>query len=116
MGLFEWGEKRFARGIAKAMIRSYKLYKKSEPELNEINLIKKTLSDRPGNPAKKLLTDIDNPGFWENTVGGNFFGVIYLLVRLEYIDYMNGTLDKENDKTNNIFKSSILEEVRRSNL
>ena len=28
MGLFEWGEKRFARGIAKAMIRSYKLYKK----------------------------------------------------------------------------------------
>lgn len=40
MNLFEWGEKRFARGIAKAMIRSYKLHKRSDSGLSEFELIK----------------------------------------------------------------------------
>jgi len=113
MGLFEWGEKRFTRGIARAMIRSYILYKKNDPNLNEIGLIRQTLSDRPGEPAKKLLTDIEDIDFWKNVAGGTFFGVIYLLVRLEYVEHMHGTLDNENQKTNNIFKNTILEELEK---
>lgn len=116
MGLFEWGEKRFARGIAKAMIRSYKLYKKNDPNLNELGLIRQTLSDRPGKPAKELLAEIENGNFWKNVVGGTFFGVIYLLVRLEYVERMHGTLDNEDPKTNDVFKSIILEELEKSAL
>jgi hypothetical protein len=116
MGLFEWGEKRFARGIAKAMIRSYLLYKKNNPNLNELGLVRQTLSDRPGKPAKELLSEIEDGDFWKNVVGGNFFGVIYLLVRLEYVEYMNGTLENEDQKTNEVFKSIILEELEKYNL
>lgn len=116
MGLFEWGEKRFARGIARAMIRSYKLYKENDSTLNEIGLIRQTLSDRPGEPAKKLLTDIEDVDFWKNVAGGTFFGVIYLLVRLEYVEYMNGTIDNEDLKTNSVFKSIILKELEKENL
>ncbi|MFA6405280.1 MAG: hypothetical protein WCW46_00845 [Candidatus Paceibacterota bacterium] len=97
MGLFEWGEKRFARGIAKAMIRSYKLYKKTYPNLSEFELIKNTLSDRPGDPAKKLLNDIEDENFYQD-IGGNFFEITYVLIRLEYIEYMHGTLDEEDKK------------------
>ena len=113
MNLFEWGEKRFARGITKAMIRSYKLYKKNDPSLNELGLVRQTLSDRPGEPAHKLLTEIEDDDFWKNVAGGTFFGIIYLLVRLEYVEYMRGTLDNENPKTNDIFKSIILEELEK---
>ena len=108
MSLFEWGEKRFARGIAKAMIRSYKAYKNHYPNLNDFELLKITLSDRPGEPAKKLLGDLQNYSFYEE-MGGNLLEIIYLLVRLEYVEYMNGTLDAENPKTNTIFKSTISE-------
>ena len=116
MGLFEWGEKRFARGIARAMIRSYKLYKENDPNLNELGLIRQTLSDRPGEPAKNLLAEIEDNDFWENVAGGTFFGVIYLLVRLEYVEYMNGTIDNEDIKTNSIFKSIILEELEKEKI
>ena len=108
MGLFEWGEKRFARGIAKAMIRSYKAYKNHYPNLNVYELLKMTLSDRPGEPAKKLLEDLQDHNFYEK-IGGNLFEIIYLLVRVEYIEYMNGTLDAENPETNTIFKNIISE-------
>jgi len=116
MGLFEWGEKRFARGIAKAMIRSYKLYKQNDPNLNELGLIRQTLSDRPGEPAKKLLEEIEDGDFWKNVVGGTFFGVIYLLVRIEYVERMHGTLDNEDQKTNSIFKNTILEELEKEKI
>lgn len=116
MGLFKWGEKRFSRGIAKVMIRSYISYKKNNSNLNELGLVRQALSGRPGKPAKKLLTDIEDKDFWENVVGGNLFGVIYLLVRLEYVEYMKGALDSENIKTSNIFKSTILEELEKHNL
>jgi hypothetical protein len=116
MSLFEWGEKRFARGIARAMIRSYKLYKKNDPSLNELGLIRQTLSDRPGEAAKNLLTEIEGNDFWENVAGGTFFGVIYLLVRLEYVEYMNGAIDNEDIKTNSVFKSIILEELEKEKL
>ena len=116
MGLFEWGEKRFARGIARAMIRSYILYKENDPNLNELGLIRQTLSDRPGEPAKNLLAEIEDNNFWENIASGTFFGVIYLLVRLEYVEYMNGTLENENSKTNDIFRSIILEELEKRKL
>ena len=116
MGLFQWGEKRFARGIAKAMIRSYKLYKKFDPNLSELELIKNTLSDRPGEPAKNLLTEIEDNDFWENVAGSSFLEVVYLLVRLEYVEYMNGTLEKENEKTNLVFRNVILEEFKKENL
>src|SRR3989344_1250215 len=112
MGLFEWGEKRFARGITKAMIRSYNLYKKSYPDLNEFELVKKTLSDRPGEPAKKLLTDIEDKNFFES-MGGSLTEIIYILIRLEYVEYMNGTLENEDQNTNIIFKSIISEEIEK---
>ena len=116
MSFFEWSEKRFARGIARAMIRSYRLYKKNDPNLNELGLIRQALSDRPGEPAKKLLADIEDIDFWENVVGGNFFGIIYLLVRLEYVESMNGTIKNEDIKTNSVFKSIILEELEKEKL
>ncbi|MFA5652031.1 MAG: hypothetical protein WC933_01585 [Candidatus Paceibacterota bacterium] len=108
MGLFEWGEKRFARGIAKAMIRSYKAYKNHYPNMNDFELLKMALSDRPGEPAKILLKDLQDINFYEE-MGGNLLEIIYLLVRLEYVEYMNGTLDAENPKTNIIFKKTILD-------
>jgi len=111
MGLFEWGEKRFARGIARAMIRSYTLHKKANLNLSEFELIKKTLTDRPGKPAKKLLIDIENESFYKST-GGSLVEIIYVLVRIEYVEYMNGTLDEEDKKTNSIFKEVILEEIK----
>lgn len=112
MALFEWGEKRFTRGIAKAMIRSYKLYKDAYPTLSELELIKRTLSDRPGEPAQKLLADIGDDDIWKS-IGGNLTEIIYVLVRLEYVEYMNGTLDNEDQKTNIIFRNTILEEMAR---
>ena len=44
--------------------------------------------------------------FYEE-MGGNVLEIIYLLVRLEYVEYMNGSLDAENPKTNIIFKNTI---------
>lgn len=114
MNLFEWGEKRFARGIAKAMIRSYKAYKNHHPNLNDFELIKMTLSDRPGETAKKLFEDLQDYSFYEK-MGGNLLEIIFLLVRLEYVEYMNGTLDTENPKTNAVFKN-IISEVLESEL
>ncbi|MEK9177683.1 MAG: hypothetical protein AAB777_01020 [Patescibacteria group bacterium] len=110
MGLFELGEKRFARGIAKAMIRSYKLYKGVDPTLSELELIRRTLSDRPGEPAKKLLADIGDDDIWKS-IGGNLTEIIYVLVRMEYLEYMNGILENENQKTNAVFRNTILEEI-----
>lgn len=110
MSLFEWGEKRFARGIAKAMIRSYKAYKNHYPNLNDFELIKMTLSDRPGEPAKRLLEDLRDHNFYQK-IGGNLVEIIYLLVRLEYIEYMDGTLDTESSNTNAVFKKIISEVI-----
>ncbi len=115
MGLFEWGEKRFARGIAKAMVRSYELYKVNYPNVSELWLIKHTLSDRPGEPAKTLLADLEDEDFFES-IGGDFFNIIYVLVRLEYAEYMAGTLENEDPKTNLIFKNTILEELEKVHL
>jgi len=113
MGIFEWGEKRFARGIAKAMIRSYKLLNNEWPSLSEVNLIKLVLSTRPGRPARQLFYDIDNVNFWSNVAGETFAGIIYLLVCMEYAEYMKGSLDAENRETNQIFKKIIDEEIEK---
>lgn len=115
MNLFEWGEKRFARGIAKAMIRSYKLHKKFDPNLSELGLVKKTLADRPGEPAITLLSDIGDENLYKS-IGGNFFNIIYILVRLEYVERMHGTLENENPETNVVFKNVILEEIGKEKL
>jgi len=114
MGIFEWGEKRFARGIAKAMIRSYILFKKDDPSLDEVQLTRCALSTRPGVPAKELLHDMGSNDFWITIAGSRFTGVIYLLVRMEYIEYMNGTVDAENEATNMIFKKIITEEIEKA--
>ncbi|HEY4504165.1 MAG TPA: hypothetical protein VJI73_00140 [Candidatus Paceibacterota bacterium] len=111
MGIFEWGEKRFARGIAKAMLRSYRLYKKDDSSLNELELAKKTLGDRPGEPAKQLLVELEDDDFWKNIAGSSFTEIIYLLVRMEYVEYMNGTMENENAQTNAVFRQVILSEV-----
>ncbi|MEK7625196.1 MAG: hypothetical protein AAB467_02480, partial [Patescibacteria group bacterium] len=107
----EWGEKRFARGITNVMTRSYKAYKNHYPNLNDFELLKMTLADRPGEPAKKLLGDLQDFNFYEE-MGGNLLEIIYLLVRLEYVEYMNGTLDAENIKTNTTFKNTISDVLR----
>lgn len=111
MGLFQWGEKRFAKGIAKAMMHSYKMYKSHYPNLSEYELVKMTLSDRPGEPAADLLRGIQDKNTWIN-LGGNFLEITYILVRLEYVEYMRRSLDHENPKTNAIFRDTILREFR----
>lgn len=114
MGFFEWGEKRFARGIAKAMLQSYKAFKSAYPHLSEIELIKKTLSTRPGIPAKTLFKDIDDDNFWKNVAVCSFVEIINILVRLEYIEEMKGDIDiagREAKNTFNVFRNIIAEEV-----
>jgi len=90
MNLFEWGEKRFARGIARAMIRSYKLIKSNQPTLSERELIKATLSTRAGEPAQELLNDMNDLNFWEGVVGKSFVEVCFLLIRMEYVVRWSG--------------------------
>ena len=92
------------------MIRGYKLHKGADPTLGELELIKRTLSNRPGEPAKKLLVDIGDDHIWKS-IGGNLTEIIYVLIRLEYVEYMNGTLDDEDQKTNAVFRNTILEEM-----
>lgn len=116
MGLFEWGEKRFARGITKAMIHSYLLLKANYPNLNERELVREVLSTRPGNPAKEILKDMDDSNFWQGIAGESFIEVIYILVRMEYVEYMKGTLDTESVKTNAVFKEVIQEEMKKVGL
>lgn len=116
MGIFEWGEKRFARGIAKAMIRSYKLLKRDDSSLDEVHLIRRVLSTRPGVPSKELLHHMNDSDFWIKIAGGSFAEIIYLLVRMEYIEYMRGTTDAENEATNVIFKKVITEEIEKLKL
>ncbi|MCX6722033.1 MAG: hypothetical protein NTY04_02500 [Candidatus Staskawiczbacteria bacterium] len=114
MGFFEWGEKRFARGIAKAMLRSYKSFKYAYPNLSEVELIKKTLSTRPGIPAKTLLKDMDDDNFWKNVAGESFVEVINILVKHEYYEYMKFNIDyQEINNTFDIFKSTIIEEANK---
>jgi hypothetical protein len=116
MGLFEWGEKRFARGIARAMIRGYKLFKADQSNLSEWELIKLTLSTRPGKPAQQILKDMNDSNFWERVVGKNFVEVIYILIRVEYIESMKGTLETESEKTNAVFKKVLKEEIKKVGL
>ncbi|MEI6238424.1 MAG: hypothetical protein WCP15_02740 [bacterium] len=91
------------------MIRGYKSYKGTYPTLSELELIKRTLSARPGESAKKLLADIGDD-IWKS-IGGNLTEIIYVLVRMEYVEYMNGNLEKEDQKTNAVFRNTILEEI-----
>ncbi len=49
-------------------------------------------------------------------MGGNFIEIIYILIRLEYVEYMKGTLDNENQKTNIVFKNIVLEETGKEKL
>jgi hypothetical protein len=116
MGIFEWGERRFARGIAKAMLRSYMSFKQKGQNINEVDLVKLALSTRSGQPAKQLLEDMDEHDFWVNVVGSDFSQVIFLLVRMEYIEYMNGSLNAEDEVTNSIFREVIIEEITKSGL
>ena len=67
MGLFEWGERRFARGISRAMIKSYKLLKTNRPDLSEKELIKLTLSTRPGDPAYEISKKYRRGGILERS-------------------------------------------------
>ncbi len=116
MGLFEWGEKRFARGISRSMIRTYKLLKVNQPNLNEKELIKVTLSTRFGTPAQEISKNIDDLNFWEGVVGKSFVEVCFLLIRMEYVEYMNGTLDVEDRKTIALFRNVLDEEIRKADL
>ena len=116
MRLFDWGEKRFARGIAKAMMESYTLFKNENYGLSEVELIKKTLSTRPGLPAGTLFTSMDDTDFWENVADQSFTEIIYLLVFMEYIEYMKSEIDlesKEIKETTKLFKEVILEETKK---
>lgn len=116
MGLFEWGEKRFARGITRAMVHGYKLLKADNPKLNERDLIKLVLSTRPGVPAKELLKEMEDPNFWTMIARESLAGVIYILIRVEYLERMHGTLDKESEQTNAIFKLTMHDELQKAGI
>ncbi len=116
MGLFEWGEKRFARGIARAMISSYKLIKSNQPTLSERELIKATLSTRAGEPAQELLKDMNDLNFWEGVVQKSFMEVVFVLIRMEYGECMNGALDVEDSKTVTLFRNVLEEEIGKADL
>ena len=114
---FEWNEKRFARGITKAMFRSYKSFKYAFPNLDEREIIKKTLSTRPGIPAEELYTSMNDNSFWEKTVLKSLTEVIYLLVCMEYAEYMKGDIDVYDNitkKTFDVFKKTIIDIVNNS--
>jgi hypothetical protein len=111
MGLLEWGGKRFARGIARAMIRSYKAYKEAYPALSEYELVKKTLSARPGKSARTLLSDIENEEAF-NKLGGDLFNITFVLVLMEHIEDGGGNLE-DQEELSPIFKSTILEETEK---
>jgi hypothetical protein len=106
MSLFTWGEKRFARGVAKAMLRSYHMIKLDDPNASEHELVIRTLEARSGTPAEQLLNDVRNADTFA-ALGGTLPSITYVLVRMEYIDYMRGTIDEENPDTNWIFHEVI---------
>jgi hypothetical protein len=98
------------------MIRSYKLFKADQPSLTERELVKLTLSSRPGRPAQEILKDVDDPIFWEGVARGSLVGVVYILIRVEYMEHMRGTLETENRKTNAAFKEVLEEEFQKAGL
>ena len=110
------GEKRFARGISRAMIRSYKLYKQSDSSFSEFELVKKTLSDRPGRAAEILQVNIEGSNYWENIVKSSFVEIIFTLVYIEYLENMHGTMDTVNESTQAVFRNTISEEIKNANL
>lgn len=98
------------------MIKSFKRFKESKPDLNNQELIKLTLSTRPGRPAAELLKDMDNPEFWVEIAKENFARVVFILIRIEYLEYMRGTLDEESTKTVSIFEQVVAEEIKKAGL
>lgn len=76
-----WADKKFARGIAKAMRRTYLMFKDDVPEVSEEDLLKKTLSMRSTKEAKELL--VDN-FFWNKKGNINLWAVTLMLTMMEY--------------------------------
>jgi hypothetical protein len=114
MGLFEWGDKSFAKGIARAMIRGYKLFKADDPSLSERELIKLVLTTRPGRPASELFISMDDLNFWQGVAGGSFKQVVYILIRMEYVDSRH--LESESEFPIAIFNEVLIEEFSRAGL
>lgn len=93
------------------MIRSYMAYKEAYPELTELELVRKTLSDRPGESARTLLTDIENEETFKE-LGGNLLEIIYVLVLMEHAADAGGNLEDQMD-LKPIFRATILEEMEK---
>lgn len=107
MGFFEWGGKRFARGVSKSMAHSYESFRNRYPNLTEHELVLRTLSTRPGDPAKTLCSDIENEDSF-NKLGGNLSGITYILLQMEYLKDIGGTVE-DLETLNPIFKSVLAE-------
>ncbi len=116
MGLFEWGEKRFARGITKAMTNSYLALKANNLNLSERELIKMVLSTRSGIPANELFQSLGDDHFWNDVANRDFIEVVYLLIRMEYIEYMGDSLEDEDPITNSAFKEVLINEMQKTDL
>ncbi len=81
MSLADWGEKRYGKGVAKAMLRSYNIIKNSGEIGSEVTILKKALSKRPSKTAERLLND---SSFWRDEENHNLTAVTIALVTSEY--------------------------------
>ncbi len=81
MSLQTWADKRFAKGIAKAMKRTYFVCKESMPNASEEEILRKVVSLRPSQKAKKLLEDKD---FWNEKENLNLWDVTLAIIIKEY--------------------------------
>lgn len=96
-----WADKKFARGIAKAMRRTYLMSKNDMPEVSEEEILKKVLSMRPTKAAKNLL--LDNY-FWDDKSNINLWSITFTLIMHEYRRgyYKNNLLPIPRDSMNNL--------------
>lgn len=101
MGLQSWADKKFAKGIAKAMRSSYFVCRKNMPGTSEKEILKKTVSMRPSKEAKKLL---DDNSFWDDEKNINLWTVTWALIGSEYRrGYLkNNFISISQDSMNNL--------------
>ncbi len=99
-----WADKKFAKGVAKAMKRTYLMFKEDRSELSEEEILKKVLSMRPTKSAKNLL--LDNY-FWDDKSNINLWSVTFTLIMHEYRKgyYKNNLLPIPRDSINNLTDS-----------
>ena len=96
-----WADKSFARGIAKAMKRTYLMCKDDMSEVSEEECLKKVLSARPTKAAKNLLS---NNSFWSDKSNITLWSVTFTLIMHEFRRgyYKNNLLPIPRDSMNDL--------------